>query len=71
MQASSLDSVTHPRAFQPLDQKTEVRLKDNYYVARIILLFLEIGNFSITLVIATFLFIKSWTQGLESAIVDL
>jgi hypothetical protein len=28
------------------------------------------GNFSITLGIAIFLFIKSWTQGLESAIVN-
>lgn len=27
-------------------------------------------NFSITLGIAIFLFIKSWTQGLESAIVN-
>jgi len=32
MQARSLDPVAHPRAIQPLDQNTEVRLKDNYYV---------------------------------------
>ena len=32
MQARSLDPVAHPRAIQPLDQNTEVRLQDNYYV---------------------------------------
>ena len=32
MQARSLDPVAHPRAIQSLDQNTEVRLKDNYYV---------------------------------------
>jgi len=32
MQARSVDPVAHPRAIQPLDQNTEVRLKDNYYV---------------------------------------
>ncbi len=35
MQARSLDPVTHPRAFQPLDQNIGVWRKDNYYVARI------------------------------------
>ena len=37
MQARSLDPVAHPRAIQPLDQNTEVRLKDNYYVASLFL----------------------------------
>ena len=37
IQARSLDPVAHPRAIQPLDQNTEVRLKDNYYVASLFL----------------------------------
>ena len=37
MQARSLDPVAHPRAIQPLDQNTEVRLKDNYYVVSLFL----------------------------------
>ena len=36
-QARSLDPVAHPRAIQLLDQNTEVRLKDNYYVASLFL----------------------------------
>ena len=37
VQARDLDPVAHPRAIQPLDQNTEVRLKDNYYVASLFL----------------------------------